>query len=756
MAIYFDNIQGDVASIFLSYFKRAPEFEAMQHYVAVLEALQKDPATVGNAFNLLAAHIYADAVYTGEVPAGPTITDTYYVTYLYSNVLGRLPDTGGRDYWVEQLQLGTITRAELVGTFVAAALGAGGRDTAYLENRTEVATEFALWANSNPQLLPTLKYNAAQVLEGVNEDPATVVAAQARLETSSGNPGETRNLTPEVDTIEGTTGNDTYNAVFTPGVGGNVATLTVFDSIDGDLGTDTFNIYVAADGANGTFPDNATVRNVEIVNVYDAGRASGTSLTDASNYQGVQQLWQINTTKNVMALGAATVAGFRNVKDLDVAVLATADAKSATIALENVGQAHDAAAVLVDGASLAAVNVSGTLHAGSEGLELAVEVGNGVNAVTINTAVATNIVVQRQGVSQPLVQTLDMAGSAGDIHFEASDSAITGVAVGATLSFGFGNDRVVFDSDRALSLRDNVNGGQGRDTLVLELNGTVQTQTYDAIDRTTNFEVVAFAGAGVDPSVVIDAAQLSGFEAIELMGTAWYELANLSSDVQLVRSGTAGDFSTVILTDADADVNVTLEDGVGLWLFSGDEDAAPQGGTLTVDGKGAVETTNETGFFSVFDTSDLTGELFLIHMSVAVAETIILGEEVEGFFAVMMSDEVPSSSTLQHTDTIVGFDLAAEGGDGIGLHGGYYTGRAVAQDLSAEASFQEAMSDAAAAFGASGSLNAGDVLVFLFGGSTYLYSDTIDTAQGVYDNGDFLLKLQGFTDIAGLAEDLSF
>src|SRR5690554_6765663 len=98
MAIHFDDVQGDVASIFLAYFQRAPEFEAMQHYVGVLQGYLANPETEADAFKLLSAQIYTDGVGAQEVPAGPTITDTWYVNYLYGNILGRNADPDGLEY----------------------------------------------------------------------------------------------------------------------------------------------------------------------------------------------------------------------------------------------------------------------------------------------------------------------------------------------------------------------------------------------------------------------------------------------------------------------------------------------------------------------------------------------------------------------------------------------------------------------------------------------------------------------------------
>lgn len=197
-----EQAQQDVAGIFLSYFNRAPEYEAMAYYLGVYNELLAqqgdDPAAQPNAFKELAAGIYVDGVRHGEVPAGAAITNEFYVGFLYENVLGREPDPEGLAYWVAQLNDGMIERPELVALIINAA-AADPRDGAYVANRTEVAIEFSQWENSNPNILSTLQYDAAEVVAGVDETPESVEAAQQLLFVNTGPAGETFVLTTSND-----------------------------------------------------------------------------------------------------------------------------------------------------------------------------------------------------------------------------------------------------------------------------------------------------------------------------------------------------------------------------------------------------------------------------------------------------------------------------------------------------------------------------------------------------------------------------
>jgi hypothetical protein len=177
-------------------------------------------------------------------------------------------------------------------------------------------------------------------------------------------------LTAGVDTVAGTAGNDTINAQAVDATGAAKTTLSGFDAIDGGAGTDTLNIYTT-NLDNAVFPTAATVKNVEIINVYNTANAA--ALGDASKFEGVTQLWQHGTNAvDVSKLAATTTAGFKSVEATiaaDIDVSAADAATTVTIALDGVkGDAQTAATTVenradidVDGAAVAGVTVSGTL-----------------------------------------------------------------------------------------------------------------------------------------------------------------------------------------------------------------------------------------------------------------------------------------------------------------------------------------------------------------------------------------------------------
>lgn len=407
-----------VATLFLSYLGRAPEFEAMEHYTKLFANLlgeQGDsPTAEDDAFKALSAQIYANAVGAGEVPpVGQHFTHEDYVNWIYTNVLGRPAEADGLEYWTAQLDSGGIEVAELIALVVEAAQG-DERDAAYVANRTEVAVAYSKWEVSNLAKHAANPELSALILQFVSEDPATVEAALGELDDVA-IVGETYTLTRGVDTITGTTANDTINALYVTVDGAQVSTLTPFDVIDGGAGFDTLNIHALGD-ANNAFPLDVTVKNVEVVNIYNAnGAESGpldASLANAANYAGVTELWQIGARAAwVSELESTTVAGFKDSVAQSLGVIAAADASTVNVALD---QVSDAADLFVVGAALDTLNITGTVRGVAsnsvQALELEVLAGPQATALTLNTEVDVDLKLWGAKVA-----TLDASASTGDV-----------------------------------------------------------------------------------------------------------------------------------------------------------------------------------------------------------------------------------------------------------------------------------------------------------------------------------------------------
>ncbi len=356
-------------------------------------------------------------------------------------------------------------------------------------------------------------------------------------------------LTAGVDNVTGTSGNDTINAQAVDATGAAKTTLSGFDAIDGGAGTDTLNIYTTGT-ENAAFPTAATVKNVEIVNVFNTAGAA--ALGDASKFEGVQQLWQNGAAAAVTNLAATTTAGFKNV-DANVSVTPAATAASVAIALDTYGEGRT---IAVDGsaatATLASVTVSGTVKDTDANGTIAtttldVDTGKDVETLTVTSAVGTTLLVTDNAASAATkeVRTVDASASTGGIIFAGT---VTGGTAGAlaTIKTGSGDDNVtittatVKDDPVTTTVDETVSAlletGAGKDTITVNTTGT-GTTTVNAGDGNDTVTLTAdgsgkltvnlgagddtFKGAGaVAGTDVIDGGEGSDTLLLNMVGAA--------------------------------------------------------------------------------------------------------------------------------------------------------------------------------------------------------------------------------------------
>ncbi|GAA5236841.1 DUF4214 domain-containing protein [Verticiella sediminum] len=780
MAITIPEAREAVAGLFISYLGRAPEYSAMTYYVGRLNDLvaAQEEEDVEAAVKALSAEIYATAGAVGEIPAGPNVTSAELVDWVYQNILGRAADTDGRAYWISELESGNFGPQDLVATVIAAVQGQGeGRDFDYFGNRVEVALEFAKFENSGPNVLPTLKYDAAQVLVGVTEDPATVEAAYDKLYTAD-NGGETFLLTPGVDILTGTSGDDVFVALPVDASDSATAkaTLTAFDDLDGGAGWDTLNIY-HNNNTNRVLDSTISISNIEEINLIslNGGKAfaTGGGVIDASRFEGAKEINQIGAHREIINLAADTVAGFVDLED-DAALSVKAAGASATVGLGGLGGEVE---LEVSGDKLNSVTLVGELADEDSfvTLDLAYTAAKGTTSIALDTAFETELVVRGSNVTG-----VDASASSGDVTvaFRASAEKFNSFTGGA------GDDTVLFMADRQIKLTDTLDGGEGVNTLAL-VQSTFQTEHYNAIGQAENFDALAVIAAG-GQAIELDAAQVADFKVIGL-GAAYVEdvsatVSNLAADqtLVLIEDEVYGfeieGLSAVMLSNAAADVSLELDflldadfdpkedvdlqdemdadfDGY-VALIIDDEAVGAKGGTLTVGGEGGLTYANEEGKFSTIDASELVGS-FAVALSEKVAETLQLGDDSADAVFVLVAgsqfdeEEIESSaSTLGQMDTIVGFNVEQ---DALFFGTGYESIREItlAEDTS---SLNLAFSQAAQQYGEDDEL-----VLFVYDGNTYIYADTVNPDAAAYDAGDFAVKLVGeyeASDIVVLVEQI--
>jgi hypothetical protein len=333
----------------------------------------------------------------------------------------------------------------------------------------------------------------------------TVTAAPLTVED------KTFDLTTAQDTVVGTAEGDTINAKYTNTGAGN-STLTAFDSIDGGAGVDTLNIFTDA-ATNTTFPANASVKDVEIINVNNAAAAG--AFGDASKFVGATELNQIGgLAAAVTNLGSGTAAGFNGTNQAALAVTGAATAASATVNLTNASDANGAtggsAPVLnVNGAALNSVTVNGSILASAAGtaaaeLALNVTVGTDVQALAVKTAVSSELTVTANGKA---ITSVDASASTGRVEYNAATTV-------ASVKTGSGNDVVGLNTATTIispAVNASLDSGAGNDTVTVTTTGAGTTtvalgdgnDTLTVAGRSTGLLTID-AGAGNDTIKNVD------------------------------------------------------------------------------------------------------------------------------------------------------------------------------------------------------------------------------------------------------------
>lgn len=488
-----------LAALYAGYFNRAPDPAGLQFWI--------DQIDNGREFNTIAADFAGSAEAIALYPylTSPGVASpTTFITSVYQNLFNRAPDAPGLQFWSDVLASGSVSVADMIEAIINGAVDAPTAtpptfDKATLDNKIDVGRDFAAdAANTTGFVFDTAAKSAAiDIMDGVTNDPATVVTAKAETDaflSGVANPGDTFILTTGADTFVGTAGNDMFNALSVNGTGTDATTFSAFDEIDGGAGKDTLNIYSNGSGKgdeNNSFPTVGTVKNVEIVNIFNADAGDPGAFGDASKYMGVEQLWQVNSATAVTNLAASTTAGFRKTTAGGSVAAATGVATMA-IALDEVAEFGS---FNLSGDALNSITVSGTVvdtnkNSTVDVTFLNVTAGKDVQAVTLNTAVASDIVVANTGTKA--VTSVDASASTGDITYNffvspavadiktgsgndtvnivTATSNKAGAEVAATLDTGDGKDMITVNTSG--SGTTTVNAGAGDDTVTLNGDGT--------------------------------------------------------------------------------------------------------------------------------------------------------------------------------------------------------------------------------------------------------------------------------------------
>lgn len=359
------------------------------------------------------------------------------MTAIYANLFNRTPDAAGQAFWEAAISSGAVTPTQAILAIINGAQ-AGSTDRQILDNKVEVGLDWVTDASNTPGFTydAAAATSATTSISGVTEDAATVTAAKAATDVfmaGTANAGSTFSLTTGIDTVTGTTGNDTINA----GEVGGAVTLTAGDTIDGGAGTDVLK-YATTGGA--ALNAAASITNVEQLEVTsgaaftgDASGISGLTLFETKLVAGNANLTAAGTTDVTVAgtTGTITVNGGKDItvtdsnanQAIDIGGTTAAEGK-ATVTDSNVGTGN----VHVDAKGDVSITATGSTATGN------IEVGD-------TTESTGTITVSSTSAATPATSTLHAIETNGgttvtvtqkiDTTNEATDTTANTITQGA-------------------------------------------------------------------------------------------------------------------------------------------------------------------------------------------------------------------------------------------------------------------------------------------------------------------------------------
>lgn len=423
----------------------------------------------------------------------------YYTAFVRANAgLGANPSAADVDLAVKAALVGSIIYNATVFNNGA---GVGSYATATNNLIRDLADDGKLTQN-----------NAA----GINLFTAYPVGAGA---------GSTIALATTIDTLSGTSGNDTFQAVLNSSdITKN--TLNPADNLTGGDGVDT--LQISASGAAAAAVSGVTLNSIE--NIAVTNGAAGVVTFDGSLSTGVTGVSVIGSTGGVT---------FNNLKAIPTISL-VGNAGDVTVGL--------AAAATVGLADTAAVTLNSSYTTNSGTLTV-----NGIESLTVNTTGATGSATTSLTIADDSLQSLAVTG-AGGASLVANLIGATGTITGVVTS-AEGADTVAVTAGSSGKL--SVNMGAGNDTVSLSTVAATYTvaggEGTDTLVYTGTTAVAAAATANV-----------TGFEAVRLTNAASFNLATSS----VTYTGAAGGTYTG-LTAATAGATVNAEAGGTVTLAAG-------------------------------------------------------------------------------------------------------------------------------------------------------------------------------------------
>ncbi|KAA8730854.1 surface layer protein SapA12 [Campylobacter fetus subsp. fetus] len=729
-----------------------------------------------------------------------------FVKHLFKNAVNLTEfvsdeQKAGLKYWVDLLDNGTVSKADLVGHFVNAAKDPSnaGANQDLFNNKVIVSNYVADTIAKLPLdgLTPdqqnALIQKTVDIINNVTSNSSSVESAKGEvdgLKEALDNPAidieKTQAFTTGADKLIGTSGDDIFL--------GNKDTIQPGDIVDGGAGNDTLKAF------GGATLQGVIVQNVENVEVYNS---TSEDVIDTTTITGLEKLSLIRSEVKNNAIAGASISNGQTISYSEVvgtaangeatATITSGNAKSINLEL-NATKNYITTVVLSDALETLNLTTTGKVtmaKATTDSLNAA-----GLTTLNLKSTGTLALNLGNTANNADALKTIDASTSTANITLNLVDTHLKALE---SIKLGSGNDKV-----NAIA-GVTIDGGAGNDTLVLKDALLLNEKDLSTF---TNFEGVIVEAA--ISSGKVDLGKL-GFSSLGLKdsvsstavitvdsGTTISFLADGKEiyDGGLLVKGAAAAADTTLnialdgseLTNAKLDATIAgIKDVNIINLNSIDSgDKANTGNKLTIS---KLEYTDDTDSKKAGTVINITGndktELVLAATSKDVVTKVDAGALDGGLKIDLSTNGLKNGATLiggKGDDVItikdtaknnIIIDLSAGGSDTVkvsddsGLKNSYSVVNGFGKDDKIEITVAHAINAAItkldnikdtssfsdildlAAAGSNAETNA-ILKYFHFDGDTYIVADN-KNATTFQDTGDTLIKLAGIHELTSNA-----
>ncbi len=614
---------------------------------------------------------------------------------------------------------------------------------------------------------------------GMNETGISVTevpaAEQVAADTTSGSAGQSFTLTSGIDTVSGTSGDDTI-------IGDNT-TSGAADQITGGAGTDTLKLYGTVATVIPT-----TLSGVEVLENYSLAAA-----LDVSGYSSITEAWQLTpvaggitgTVNQTLGLGGAAGATAATMTFTNV----TGSADTANIALNNAGSTTAYTSLTVAGIETLNIQATGTNKLGN------LTIANATKLVTTGEGSLTAI------LTGTVTKTIDGSAATGKITIDnsAAAAAIESIKTGSA-------DDAYTTNYANLTADDAIDMGAGTDSLNFADDATFNSTTTKALlTKVTNVEKLGVTTTA--KTLTVDGDYVSQTSYLISGATAKMVLTNVANGAEVNFGKTdvvanATGVNTVAMKLGANTLNVNLQGAAtgaavvgGVVATVGDGLAVSGSATINVKSTGTDGQPNNVLDLTAADNQSVlvTGSQNLTLVAKAATGTTgfsIDGNAFTGKLTVTGTAAGDSIKGGTGVDTITGGDgtdtmtggagadtFAFAAGDNAGANGAavadVITDFVVGTDKLQFTAFADVVSGQQAAVQAAvtalaansteaqiatamANANTTDLGVSfaVFGGNTYAYAETTGATATHVEAANIFIKLTGVTTAPTFAADV--